>query len=668
MNELSLESANQQLVLVQNYVNKILDAAKNTSVMVANLDEAKNAVGKWTKYFELSEATLPGAAAVDPSEITLNRLANEFMKANPDFAYVYMGFEDGGYTQDGKEMINNDYDPRKRPWYQQCMASSADSTLLSAYITTMGVPNIGYTTKIRNAQGKAIGVSAVDISLGGLTKIIESIRVGKTGYVLLIQKDGKILSDPRNKENNFKTLGELGGSAYGRIAKTGDGTMDDLVINGVSYVADVLVSKETGWKLVALIDKSEISEASNKALTRVLLIGGIAILLFGALGGAYVTIGIYKPIGTLVGLTQKIAAGDFKALPDKVTFKSELLTLFENMKIMVQELVRNITAAQEHTRMAELESEKARKATAEAEEARMQAMSAKQEGLLQAAERVETVLERVVDAAQEMSVQSDEFLNDASRQSERIASTATAMEEMNMTVLEIARNASDAATAGKRSQENARNGAQVVEQSRLALEQTVQEVGNLKARMGELDNQAQSIGAIIGVINDIADQTNLLALNAAIEAARAGEAGRGFAVVADEVRKLAEKTMNATKEVSASIGAIQKTAGNNIVTMESLFHKMDEAEKNSTQSGVMLREIVTGAESSALQIQSIATAAEEQSATSEEINHSIEEINGITMETANRAQEFASSLQALSQQVADLKDIVEDLKTEGGRR
>jgi methyl-accepting chemotaxis protein len=261
--------------------------------------------------------------------------------------------------------------------------------------------------------------------------------------------------------------------------------------------------------------------------------------------------------------------------------------------------------------------------------------------------------------------QSEGLLRNTEEQNDRINSTATAMEEMNATVLEIARNAGDASASGVEAQKTAEAGAQVVDQSKDAMNSTMAEVDDLNANMHMLDEQAKGIGSIINVINDIADQTNLLALNAAIEAARAGEAGRGFAVVADEVRKLAEKTMQATKEVSASISSIQQVADANIAAMKTVVKHIKNATELSNRSGEMLRDIVQGAEQSAEQIAGIATAAEEQSATSDEINNAVERISAITNQTADSARELSQALRSLEGQVAELNGIVEELKREG---
>ena len=164
------------------------------------------------------------------------------------------------------------------------------------------------------------------------------------------------------------------------------------------------------------------------------------------------------------------------------------------------------------------------------------------------------------------------------------------------------------------------------------------------------------------VISDIADQTNLLALNAAIEAARAGEAGRGFAVVADEVRKLAEKTMTATHEVGDSIKAIQRSAVTNIDEMGKAAQNISEATELANQSGATLAEIVRMASTSSSVVTSIATAAEEQSSTSEEINRALEEISRVVSDTSESMIHSSSAVQDLSRTAAELRHIMEGLK------
>jgi len=178
-----------------------------------------------------------------------------------------------------------------------------------------------------------------------------------------------------------------------------------------------------------------------------------------------------------------------------------------------------------------------------------------------------------------------------------------------------------------------------------------------------LGSQAEAVGGVMDVISDIADQTNLLALNAAIEAARAGEAGRGFAVVADEVRKLAEKTMTATSEVGSSIQAIQDSAAQNIKNVDEAVASVTEANEMANNSGEALKDIVRMANDSSLLISGIATAAEEQSATSEEINRAVDGISQIAGETAHGMLESSSAVRELATVAQELKVLLDKLNS-----
>ena len=184
----------------------------------------------------------------------------------------------------------------------------------------------------------------------------------------------------------------------------------------------------------------------------------------------------------------------------------------------------------------------------------------------------------------------------------------------------------------------------------------------IKEDMDALGKQAEGIGQIMSVIADIADQTNLLALNAAIEAARAGDAGRGFAVVADEVRKLAEKTMTATQEVGNAITGIQEGTRKNIHNVEQAGVSIEEAAKLSARSGESLKQILEFVQLVNDQVQSIATATEQQSAASEEINRSVEQVATISTETAQAMEQASSAVADLAQQSQALQRLIVEMK------
>ncbi len=269
---------------------------------------------------------------------------------------------------------------------------------------------------------------------------------------------------------------------------------------------------------------------------------------------------------------------------------------------------------------------------------------------------------RVAAASEELSAQVEQVSRGTDVQRDRVGSTATAMEQMNSTVMEVARSAGQASEQAEATRGRAARGAELVDGVITAIKQVNSVAADLENNMQELGRQAEAIGGVMNVISDIADQTNLLALNAAIEAARAGEAGRGFAVVADEVRKLAEKTMSATTEVGSSIRGIQASTASNIQRVGEAGKGVSDATALAGTSGEALHEIVTLAAQNSAVIAGIATAAEEQSATSEEISRAIEEINRIAGETASGMGQSGTAVQELSRMAQELKGLLDRLQ------
>ncbi|OIQ51381.1 Methyl-accepting chemotaxis protein PctC [Pseudodesulfovibrio hydrargyri] len=279
----------------------------------------------------------------------------------------------------------------------------------------------------------------------------------------------------------------------------------------------------------------------------------------------------------------------------------------------------------------------------------------------QAAAEAEEVSQRLSSAAEELSAQIEQAKNGSDTQRSRAQETATAMEQMNSTVLEVAQNASSAAEEADTAKQNAQDGEDIVRRMIEAVGGVQAQADNLKTSMEELGKQAADIGQVLEVITDIADQTNLLALNAAIEAARAGEAGRGFAVVADEVRKLAEKTMTATSEVGNAISKIQAMTRDNVAATEKAVFSVSQSTELANDSGRALAEIVGRVEVAADQVRAIATAADEQSATSEEINRATDEINQIAIEASQVMDQASNAVLEVATMASRLNGIIESM-------
>ncbi|WP_319779259.1 bacteriohemerythrin [Maridesulfovibrio sp.] len=315
----------------------------------------------------------------------------------------------------------------------------------------------------------------------------------------------------------------------------------------------------------------------------------------------------------------------------------------------------------------ESDSLRSQLATAETEIEKCQKELAKQKDVLESinksAANAGGISGKLFAGIEELSAQVNQVNSGMELQRDRITETATAMEEMNSTVLEVAQNAGLAASSSAQSKDNAVHGAQGVFEAIQSFEQIKETILNLKETMGTLGEQADNIGQIMTVITDIADQTNLLALNAAIEAARAGEAGRGFAVVADEVRKLAEKTMDATKGVGEAVSKIQDNARENIAAVESAAEDIVNSTEAAAKSGELMEAIVGIVDETNTQVESIAAASEEQSAASEEINMAISDVARVASETSEGMSASAHALNEIASVVEELDSIVQGISS-----
>ena len=396
---------------------------------------------------------------------------------------------------------------------------------------------------------------------------------------------------------------------------------------------------------------------SSKMLVTAVLIASVLIgvlLIFFLVRNVLRQLG--KDPGELNGIARRVVDGDYN-----IDDGSRKMGVYASIVEMVNALKTHIDNAQRESENAKEQSRKAQEAMEQAEAASREAQS-KTEAMLVAADKLEQVGNVVSSASTQLSAQIEQSDRGAAESAQRLSEAATAMNEMNATVQEVAKNAGSASTASAETKQKAEAGAQVVEKAVHSIEQVHQMSLELKDDMAQLNEHAQDITRIMNVISDIADQTNLLALNAAIEAARAGEAGRGFAVVADEVRKLAEKTMASTNDVGNAIKAIQESTAKSMTGVDNAVERIGEATELANQSGQALQEIVATVEATGDQVNAIATASEEQSAASEEINQSIVQVNDMSRQTAEAMAEAAKAVSDLAAQAQGLTDLIQELK------
>ncbi len=265
-------------------------------------------------------------------------------------------------------------------------------------------------------------------------------------------------------------------------------------------------------------------------------------------------------------------------------------------------------------------------------------------------------------ASNQISSSSEEMAAGAQEQSSQTSEVASAVEQMTKTILETSKNSSIAADAAKNAGAIAKEGGKVVVETIEGMNRIAEVVSKSAATVQALGKSSDQIGEIVQVIDDIADQTNLLALNAAIEAARAGEQGRGFAVVADEVRKLAERTTKATKEIATMIRQIQKDTSGAVASMEEGTKEVERGKHLADKAGESLQQIIKGADQVVDVITQVAAASEEQSSASEQISKNIEAISNVTNESASGVQQIARAAEDLNRLTINLQELVSKFK------
>ena len=340
--------------------------------------------------------------------------------------------------------------------------------------------------------------------------------------------------------------------------------------------------------------------------------------LFAGILAVLIVRSITKPVSDLVDVNNKLADGDLTLLKTTVG-SDEIAQIGDSSRRMVESLRTLISRVSDTSNQ-----------------------------IASASNQLRTTAEQIATAAEEVASQT--------------STVATASEEMAATSGDIAHNCSLAAESSRQSSHSATQGGSVVKETIAGMIKIAERVKHSAHTVESLGARSEQIGQIVGTIEDIADQTNLLALNAAIEAARAGEQGRGFAVVADEVRALAERTSRATREIGEMIKGIQSETKAAVRVMEEGVAEVEKGTVSSEKSGKALDMILQQISEVTMQINQIATAAEEQTATTSEITMNVQQVTDVVHQTAHGASETASAAAHLNSNAEELQQLVRRFK------
>ncbi|WP_095145235.1 MULTISPECIES: methyl-accepting chemotaxis protein [unclassified Pseudomonas] len=528
------------------------------------------------------------------------------------FMASYLGDAGGSFTIRPDVKMPDGFDPRVRPWYKGA-ENSPMATLTEPYVdAATGQTIISIATASKKA-GKSVGVVGGDLSLQTLIDNLKALDFDGMGYAFLVSADGKILVHP-DKALVMKSLTEAFPHNTPRISSD----FTEVEVDGNTRIVTFTPIKglpSVNWYIGLSVDKDKAYAMLNDFRASAIVATVIAVAIIIALLGMLIRI-LIQPLHVMTRAMQDIADGEGD-LTRRLSIQNQ--DEFGQLGNAFNRFVERI-----HGSIREVSS---------------------------ATEQVNEVALRVVSASNSSMLNSDE-------QSSRTNSVAAAINQLGAAAQEIARNAAQASHQASDARSLAEDGQQVVDRSIAAMNQLSNMLSASSSNIESLNSKTVNIGQILEVITSISQQTNLLALNAAIEAARAGEAGRGFAVVADEVRNLAHRTQESAQQVQTMIEELQVGARESVSTMgDSQRHSQDSVEI-ANLAGERLNSVTLRIGEIDGMNQSVATATEEQTAVVESINMDITEINTLNQEGVENLQSTLRACSDLEQQAARLKQLV----------
>ncbi|MFM4648856.1 methyl-accepting chemotaxis protein [Aeromonas bivalvium] len=511
------------------------------------------------------------------------------------------------YNQDG--FLRN-LTPDQDAWFYGYTKSQQD-LMLSIFRESNGEMKL--FVNFQQLGGR--GLAGLAKSLDTMVATLSNFRVGDSGFVFMTDGSGKVKLHPDAARIDRDNLNQLAGPVASALLGKQEFSASHAEVDGQKVVLATSYIPLLDWYLVVQVPEAEIYAELDQARLHILLVS-LAIAVGMGLLGMVLAGSVSRPLNELARLFRELGSGDGDLTQRlKVDGRDELSEVARGFNNFVAKIHGSI-------------------------------------------EQVASNSRQLASTAAQVAEQAQLTQHNCTAQRDRTVQVATAIHEMGATVSEIAGNASLAADVARQANEQADAGAGVVAQARHGIVGLSDELESVSGVIGSLAGQTDAIGSILDTIRSISEQTNLLALNAAIEAARAGEQGRGFAVVADEVRNLASRSAASTEEIQKMIDGLQAQSARAVSAMAeghgqslTVVNQADAANEALGQITAHITQI------SDMNIQ-VATATEEQSSVVGEINRNVEDINQLTMETADIAHQLTASSRSLQQLSGELDQLV----------
>lgn len=554
----------------------------------------------------------------ESSEIR-NQLA-QYAALHPEILSIYVGTQEGFFIQEPVINDTSTYDPRTRDWYKQSMEQKGKILVSSPYkdaaVDNM-VVTISKTTKDHS------GVISVDITLDYITKLTNQVTIGNEGYAFLLDENMHFISHPSG-EGGAKVQDDFINRMYEQEQGAFDYTRE-----GNEQFLTYMTNELTGWKIGGTLFKAEIEEEAAPILNRTVAVILIA-LVIGAVIVFFIVQSVLKPIKVLKEQAHTISQGNLTE-EIKVTTNDEIGQLGAAFRDMQESLKNLVGKIEKNTELVASSSEE---------------LTASAEQTMYATEHVAGAVQEVAGNAENQLISVERNVGLIGQVTEGVSHIAN--RSVNVTELAI------------HTMEQAEIGGQAVTDTVNQMTSIQSSVSESNQMIRSLSERSKEVGTILNVITGIAEQTNLLALNAAIEAARAGEHGKGFAVVADEVRKLAEQSQQSATEIFNIIQGIQKDTENSVGMMAKVTEDVKEGMAISNEAIEKFGQILKSTQEITPQMDDISKTVQNVQIAIEELNATAHELENMAKSNASSSEEVAASTE---QQLASMEEITASAKT-----